>query len=52
MPPEWMWPLPWEMEAHMDKIIAKRKAKYGGDDTDAEPTGEATENEFAQAWRD
>lgn len=53
MPPQWMWPLPWEMEAHMDKVIAKRKARFGHDDDgDDADDAEMTENEFAKAWRD
>lgn len=28
MPPEWMWPLSWEVKRHMEKVVADRKAKY------------------------
>lgn len=56
MPPQWMWPLPWEMERHMDQIAADRKEKYGGSDDDdyddEPPSGSGWEtNELAESWK-
>lgn len=49
MPPEWKWPLPWEMDDHLTKVVADRKAKYGGDDDDDdEPVGD--ENQLLPEW--
>jgi hypothetical protein len=49
MPPEWMWPLNWEMDKWLEKIIKDRKAKYGGDDED--PDDDWDENELATEWK-
>jgi putative NADPH-quinone reductase len=50
MPPEWMWPLPWEMEQWIDRVVRERKAKYGGNDSDFD-SADYTENEFATEWK-
>lgn len=50
MPPEWMWPLPWEMGQWIDRVVRERKAKYGGTDDDFD-SAEYTENEFAAEWK-
>ena len=54
MPPRWMWHLPWEINRHMEKVVADRKAKYeskpnseGSDD--ASSTWEADDDDV-QAW--
>lgn len=50
MPPRWMWHLPWEIKAHMEKVVSDRKAKYerGADKTgDAAPQGDAWEADEA-----
>lgn len=49
MPPEWMWPLSWEMETHLEKVIADRKARYGTDADDGDDSWD--ENELATEWK-
>lgn len=51
MPPEWMWPLYWEMDVWLDRVVKQRKAKYGGGDEDDFDTAEYTENEYAAEWK-
>ena len=54
MPPQWKWHLPWEMERHMERVVADRKAKYGGGDDDDDPpaSDERWEvNELAESWK-
>jgi len=48
MPPEWMWPLWWEMERWLNRIVKERAAKYGSDDN-ADVDWE--ENELAAEWK-
>lgn len=53
-PPEWMWPLPWEVEQWFDRVEKERDKKYGssGDGTDdniVEPDLEP--NVYAEALR-
>lgn len=49
MPPEWMWPLGWEMEKALDKVTAARRKKYGIEDEDDDmPDG--VDNELLPEW--
>jgi hypothetical protein len=54
MPPEWMWPLSWELKRWMSRVAAERRSKYGGDDDDAsddEYEGDGWEkNEWLPEW--
>lgn len=36
MPPEWMWPLHWEMNRWLKKVAADRRRKYNIEDDDDE----------------
>lgn len=49
MPPEWMWPLSWEMETWLERVIKERKIRYGVADDDLDSEWE--ENEFAADWK-
>lgn len=54
MPPEWMWPLPWEMESHMRRVVAERRERFGIEDDDDEDEpyeGGGLRNELADEWR-
>lgn len=37
MPPEWMWPLPWEIDAALERVVEARKAKRGNNDSSEPP---------------
>lgn len=54
MPPEWKWPLPWEMERHMNKVLADRKKKYGTDNDDDDDDDEEgiQSSLIPDSWRD
>jgi hypothetical protein len=49
MPPEWMWPLHWEMDAWLDTIIKKRKSKYGSEEEADDEDWDT--NELASEWK-
>ena len=52
MPAEWKWPLSWEMERHMQRVVAERKAKAGVEDDDEDTeTPPEWDDETAEMWR-
>ena len=49
MPPAWKWPLPWELDRHINKVIEERHAKYGSKDrtkTEAPEPAPGTRNQL------
>ena len=49
MPPEWMWPLVDELDDHFAAVMARRKERYGGNDSDDAP--EMAQNELTKGMR-
>lgn len=51
IPPQWMWPFDWELEAHFDRVKEARDKKYNTNDS-AEPDGEQwEENQYAARFK-
>lgn len=53
MPPEWMRPIPWEVEKWMAKVNQARRKKYGIKDdeaTDYDDNPDYTRNELIPDW--
>lgn len=50
IPPEWMWPLEWELERWFDEVKFKREERYGRTDR-GDTVAPMMANEYAQGRR-